>query len=141
MPTRFPQVNAAAILAAAAAAFAFSLVWYSPLLFGSVWIEAKGAEATAMPLWKFALAPLRELITAALLAWLVGRLGIDGWRKAAGLGFVLWLAFYVVQLSGAVIFDGMPVALGAVHAGDWLGKMLIMAVIVSVWPRPRPAAA
>jgi hypothetical protein len=141
MHSQFDRVNVASIVVAAAVAFAFSLAWYSPLLFGSVWVEAKGADATAMPLWKFFLAPLRELITAWLLAWLIGRLGIDDWKKAAGLGFVLWLAFYVVQLAGAVIFDGMPVALGAVHAGDWLGKMLIMSVIVTVWPKPRPAAA
>src|SRR5262245_64491380 len=114
------QVNYPAILAAALAAFAFSLVWYSPFLFGSVWVEAKGAAATAMPLWKFFVAPLRELITACLLGWLIGRLGIDSWKGAAGLGLVLWLAFYVVQLAGAVIFDGMPPALGAIHAGDWL---------------------
>jgi hypothetical protein len=51
---------------------------------------------------------------------------------------VLWLAFYVVQLAGAVIFDGMPAALAAVHGGDWLGKMLLMAVILSQWPKARP---
>lgn len=140
-PARSSGVNVAAVAVAAAAAFAFSLAWYSPLLFGGVWIEAKGAEATAMPAWKFVLAPLRELVTASLLAWLIGRLGLGGWRKAAGLGFVLWAAFYVVQLAGAVIFDGMPVALGAVHAGDWLGKMLIMAVIVSAWPKQQPMPA
>lgn len=130
------RMNYAAILAAAIAAFAFSLVWYSPLLFADIWVGAKGAEATAMPTWKFLLAPLRELITALLLAWLIGRLGIESGMSAASLGFVLWIAFYVVQLAGAVIFDGMPVALGAVHAGDWLGKMLIMSVILAVW-RPR----
>jgi hypothetical protein len=41
--------NYAAIVAAGLLAFAFSLVWYSPLLFGSIWVDAKGAEATAMP--------------------------------------------------------------------------------------------
>ena len=96
-------------------------------------MEAKGAEATAMPVWKFFVAPLRELITAWLLAWLFGRLGIDNWKGAAALAFGLWVAFYVVQLAGAVIFDGMPLALGAIHAGDWLGKMLLMALILSVW--------
>lgn len=135
------RVNIAAIVVAAVTAFAFSLVWYSPLLFADVWIDAKGAEATAMPMWKFLVAPLRELISAWLLAWLIGRLGIADWKGAAFLALVLWLAFYVVQLAGAVIFDGMPPALGAVHAGDWLGKMLIMSLILSFWPARQPAAA
>jgi hypothetical protein len=132
------RMNYAAIVLAGLTTFAFSLVWYSPLLFGSVWIDAKGADATAMPLWKFFVAPLRELITAWLLAWLIGRLGIESWKEATGLALVLWAAFYVVQLAGAVIWDGMPPVLGAVHAGDWLGKMLIMALILSGWRRPQP---
>jgi hypothetical protein len=140
MESHLARINYAAVIVAALTAFAFSLVWYSPLLFGSVWIEAKGADATAMPAWKFFIAPLRELITAGLLAWLIGRLAIDSWKDAAALGFILWLAFYVVQLAGAVIFDGMPPALGAVHAGDWLGKILILSVVVSVWRRPQTLA-
>lgn len=135
------KVNPVAIVIAGLTAFSFSLVWYSPLLFGSVWTDAQGAEATAMAPWKFFLAPLRELLTACFLAWLIGRLDIADWKSAAGLGVLLWLAFYVVQLAGAVIFDGMPPALGAVHAGDWLGKMLLMALILNAWRRPRPAAA
>lgn len=130
-----------AIVVAAVVAFAFSLVWYSPLLFGGVWEQAQGAEATAMPPWKFFVAPLRELVTAAFLAWLIGRMGIRRWQEAAIVGLVLWLAFYVVQLSGAVIFDGMSPWLGAVHAGDWLGKMLIMSIVLSLWPRRRAAEA
>jgi hypothetical protein len=134
------RINPAAVVVAGVAAFAFSLVWYSPLLFGSVWTETQGTEATAMAPWKFFVAPLRELFTAWFLAWLIGRLGIANWRSAAGLGVLLWAAFYVVQLAGAVIFDGMSPALGAVHAGDWLGKMLIMAMVVNAWPKSTQAA-
>jgi hypothetical protein len=132
------KVNPAAVVVAGLAAFAFGIVWYSPLLFESVWRDAQGAEATAMAPWKFFVAPLRELFTAWFLAWLLGRLGIASWKGAAGLGFLLWLAFYVVQLAGAVIFDGMSPSLGAVHAGDWLGKMLIMALILNAWRKARP---
>src|SRR4051812_45579230 len=120
-------INYPAVVVAGLTAFVFSLVWYSTVLFGSIWIETKGAQATAMPPWKLFVAPLRELITAWLLAWLIGRLGIDHWKRAANLALILWAAFYVVQLAGAVIWDGMPPALGAVHAGDWLVKMLVMA--------------
>jgi len=141
MDTQLRRLNYRSIVVAATAAFAFSLIWYSPFVFGSVWEEAKGADATAMPLWKFLVAPLRELITAWLLAWLIGRLGIVHWKGAASLSLMLWLAFYVVQLSGAVVFDGMPVALGVVHAGDWLGKMLLIALILSAWRMPEPVTA
>ena len=45
------------------------------------------------------------------------------------------------QLAGAVIFDGMPVALGVVHAGDWLGKMLLIALVLSSWRKAQPVTA
>lgn len=141
MSSRSDRVNHVAVLVAGLAAFAFSLVWYSPLLFGNVWTEAQGAQATAMPLWKFLVAPIRELISAYVLAWLIARLGIDNWKGAVRLALILWLAYYVVQLAGAVIFDGMPLALGSVHAGDWLGKMLLMALVLDRWRKPRPIAA
>jgi hypothetical protein len=131
------RVNYAAVVVAGLTAFSFSLVWYSPLLFGSIWTEAMGEDATAMRTWKLFVAPLRELISAWVLAWLIDRLGIEDWKGAVGLGFVLWLAFYVVQLTGAVIFDGMLLAVGAIHAGDWLGKMIIMALILNAWRKPQ----
>ena len=38
---------------------------------------------------------------------------------------VLWV--------GAVLWERTPPALAAIHAGDWLAKLLLVAVIVSVW--------
>ena len=40
-----------------------------------------------------------------------------------------------------MIFDGKPVALGAVHAGDWLGRMLFIALVLSTWRTPQPVTA
>lgn len=126
-----------AVVVTGLVAFACSIVWYSTLLFGSIWMESRGAAVASSPTWKFMIMPLREIITACLLVWLIGRLSITGWRQAAALGFVLWAAFYAVQLAGAVIWDDMPWALGAVHAGDWLMKMLLMSVMLSLWLGPK----
>jgi hypothetical protein len=127
------KTNALAVVVTGLTAFACSLLWYSPFLFGGIWMEHRGAAVVSTPAWKFLIAPLREIITSYLLAWMIARLGIEDWKKAAILGFWLWLAFYAVQLAGAVIWDDMPMALGAVHAGDWLMKMLLMSVMLSLW--------
>lgn len=128
------KINYLAVIVTGLVAFAFSLLWYSPLLFGDIWMESRGAAVASTPAWKMLIAPLRELIVAFVLAHLIARLGISGWRSAAALGFWLWLAFHAVQMAGAVIWDDMPLALGAVHAGDWLMKMLLMSVMLSLWP-------
>jgi hypothetical protein len=144
MTFHFPRISAVAVFAAGLIAFAFSLIWYSPFLFGFVWAAASGEAATAMPLWKLFVAPLREIISAFILAVLLGGLGIADRAGAAALGVFLWFGFYVVQLAGAVIWDGMAPALGAIHAGDWLVKMVLMSLVLVSWParaRNKPASA
>jgi hypothetical protein len=36
-------------------------------------------------------------------------------------------------LAGSVLWDNRPWKLAAIHAGDWLVKLLVMAVILGVW--------
>lgn len=129
------RVNYLAVLIAAGMAFAASLLWYSPLAFGDIWMQHRDAAAVSAPSWTMLVAPLRELIVAVVLAHLMARLSITKWWNAASLGFALWLAFHAVQMAGAVIWDNMPLALGAVHAGDWLMKMLLMPTVLALWPR------
>lgn len=124
--------NSLAVAVVGVASFTLSLVWYSPWLFGSLWA---GAGEQAIPGWKFAFAPLREIVSAAVVLFLIRRVRALDWKEAIALALVLWVGFYVVQLSGAVIWDNMPWKLGAVHAGDWLMKMLVMASALSAWQR------
>ena len=139
MTFRLHRSSLAAVVAAGLVAFAFSLVWYSPLMFGFVWTSASGEAATAMPLWKLLVAPLREIISAYVLAVLISGLAIKDRAGAAALGVFLWFGFYVVQLAGAIIWDGMAPSLGAVHAGDWLVKMVLMSLVIVSWPARRRA--
>ena len=131
------KLNYTAVVVTGFMAFALSLLWYSPLLFGNIWRELRDVPATPLPDWTFAFAPLREIITAFCLADLIVRLRIMNWKSALGLGLWLWFAFYFVQLAGAVLWDNKPWQLGLVHGGDWLMKMLSMSVVLSVWHSKR----
>lgn len=126
-------INRRVVVGTGLAAFALSLMWYSPFLFGDVWLELTRADPSAIPAWTMLVAPVREIVVAYVLAYLIERLGIVDWKRAAGLGFGLWLAFHAVAMAGAAIWEDMPWRLAAVHAGDWLMKMLFMAVILALW--------
>ena len=52
---------------------------------------------------------------------------------AFGLGLTLWIAFPVVLLIGSVTHENVPWKLAAIHAGDWLAKLVILAIVVTVW--------
>lgn len=80
-----------------------------------------------------AFAPLREIIASFVLAHLIVLAGLTNWRATTRLMLLLWLAFHGVGMAGAVLWDNMQWQLGAVHAGDWLMKMLYMGVVLSIW--------
>ncbi len=84
-------------------------------------------------------APLRELIASYVLALLITRLQLLQWKNAGKLIVLLWLAFHAVGMAGAILWDNMAWQLGAVHAGDWLMKMVFMAVVLSIWHNKKSA--
>ncbi len=133
------RANFLYIVVVGLAAFAFSLAWYSPLLFGGVWQSHSNASISSSANWKFVLMPLREIVTAFTVAFLIYQLPSMSWRNASLLAAVLWFGFYVVQLAGAVLWDNRPWQLSAVHAGDWLVKLQIITISLSLLLR-QPAS-
>ena len=125
------KINYIATVVTGLAAFALSLLWYSPFLFGNIWLALRNAPVHPLPGWTFLFAPLREIISAFLLTHLIVRLGVNNWKNALGLGCVLWFSFYFVQLTGAVMWDNLPWQLGLVHSGDWLMKMVFMSLLLN----------
>ena len=126
-------INYLAVIATGLIAFVLSLMWYSPILFGTIWMKYRNASAHTSPAWTMMFAPLRELIVSYVLALLITRLILTNWKSTVKLIFLLWLAFHAVGMAGAIIWDNMPWQLGVVHAGDWLMKMLFMAIVLSIW--------
>jgi len=115
------------------AAFFLSIIWYSPLFFGKIWEQYRNLPNPNIPQWTMAFAPLRELIASFVLAKLIIRLNITNWKETAKLMLLLWLAFHAVGMAGAILWDNMQWQLGAVHAGDWLMKMLFMGIVLTQW--------
>ena len=129
------EMNYLAVVAAAVAAFVVSTVWYT--VFGNAWMELRGidpASAAEMgtPAWKMLFVVLQSLVVAFMLAYFVVRLGIADWTGAVGLGALIWV-FPAMILLGSVVHESVPLMLAAIHAGDWLVKLLLMSVILGVW--------
>jgi len=128
------QLNSLAIVVAAVAAFVVSSVWYT--IFGKTVAVARGEAASdtgRMPVWKLLVELVRSLVVATVLAGLCVKLGASSVAAAMLLGFVLWVGFPLVLWTGAIIWENVPVKLAAIHAGDWLAKLVLVAAIVGVW--------
>jgi Protein of unknown function (DUF1761) len=135
------RINLWAVIAATLVTFLVSSLYYSPLGFGHVWQEySAGPVAGSKPSVGLALGEFaRTLFLAYMLAYFFVRLGVTGWQDALRLGLYLWAAFSATQWVGGIMWEHSPLPLAALHAGDWLVKILLMALILGTW-RAKPNA-
>ena len=130
-------INYWAVIVTTLAAFAFSSVYY--MVFGKARMKLLANEpgATAdvrkVPVWKVALELVRSFVVTLVLAHVIVLARIAGWLDAAQLAIWIAIGFPVMILMGSVTWDKRPWKLAAIHAGDWIIKLLLIAVILGVW--------
>jgi len=121
------------IAAAAVVAFIASSVYYAaatPLERRAV---GEGALQRGRPgPWKVLAELLRTAIVASAFAWIANRSGDLDVSHAIVLALIMWAGFPVVLLTGSVIWEKVHPATAAMHAGDWLLKLLIVAVVLGL---------
>ncbi len=128
------QVNFVAVGAAAIAVVVFAAVYYIVLARPRTRLSPAAATATDRPSpWLMVLELAKSFVIAGVVAGLVAAAGFAGLAAAVLLGFALWIAFPVALLAGSVAHEKVPVPLAAIHAGDWLAKLLIISVVVTLW--------
>lgn len=133
------HVNYVAVIGATVAAFVLGWLWYSPLLFFKPWMRLRGMDPVAamagakMPMGKLVIELLRCFVLSYIVARFVALLGVSSWMGAVHFGFFVWLGFPVIILTGSVLWENIPWKVAAIHAGDWLVKMLVIPIIVTVW--------
>jgi hypothetical protein len=118
---------------ATVAAFILSSLWYTVFGRQLAGLDDAYADPGAMPAWTVVAELVRSLVVATVLAWLAVSIDITDWAGAVGLGLAAWIGFPVVLLTGSVIHENVPWKLAAIHAGDWLVKLIVVTVIVSLW--------
>jgi hypothetical protein len=84
--------------------------------------EAAKERVSSLPPATRGLFGITLALTLAALAW-----------GLVNFGLLLWFGFPLILLTGSVLWDNVPLKLAAIHAGDWLVKMLVIPLIVSAW--------
>ena len=126
------NVNHWAVVVSVVVVFILSSVYYS------VFSKQLAAFTTtdpnvAMPVWKIPLELLRSFVVAYVLARLFALVGELGVLEDVSVALSLWVGFPVVLLTGAMLHEGVPWQLAALHAGDWFIKLVVIAVILGLW--------
>lgn len=132
------RVNLIAVAVLTLIAFIASSIYYSSALFGQRFLELSGAGASSQPSPTKALLEIfRTFVLAYVIARLVAGTNSVSWKGSLRLGLMLWVGFPVILLSGSVLWQNVPWQLAAIHAGDWLMKLLLIPIGIELWPKRR----
>jgi Protein of unknown function (DUF1761) len=130
------SINIFAVMVAAISAFVEGALWNSPLIFGNARIKLAGLDPVTEMKGSPA-KPLAELIRCLVVAFVLAQVLriariADPWA-ALGMAALIWFGFQAAFLAGGIIWERLPPKLYAIHVGDALVKILLMAAILGVW--------
>ena len=133
---RLPAINFWAVLVAAVVAFVASAAWYIAFSKQRAALSPAAAAIGGRPqVTQMVLELARNLVVAFVLAYIVEHIGITTAARAAALGLLLWIGFPLILLTGSIMYEKVPWRLAAIHAGDWLIKLLVIPIITAIWRR------
>lgn len=132
------QVNYLALVIGTILAVAFSAVYYFILNKRVVAYRAaragkKDEIQTTISVNKFLIEFVRTFILGLVIANAILLLNLVAINQAVLMAFWLWIGFPVVLLTGLVIHERMSAPLVAIHAGDWLVKILLFSILLTLW--------
>lgn len=121
------------IAVAAVVAFVLSSVYYALVTPWERRAVGAGALDRGKPVpWKVLAELARTAVVAGVFAWVAERSGHIGVAPGLVLALILWVGFPLVLLSGSVMWEKVHPATAAMHAGDWLMKLLLIAVVIGL---------
>jgi len=133
------HVNYLAVLVAAVAVFVLGWLWYSPLLFFKPWMRLRGLDPSAamagakLPAGRLVIEFARCVVLSYVIARFMVLLHILRLIGAVHFGLFAWIGFPVLIFTGSVLWENTPWKVAAIHAGDWLVKLLAISIIVFLW--------
>ena len=119
------------VAVAAVAAFVLSSVYYTvatPLERRALGDRALDRGRPAP--WKVVAELLRTAVVAGVLAWIAALADLLTLPGTLLLAIVVWIGFPVALLTGSVTWEKVPPVTAALHAGDWLLKLLLIGAVL-----------
>ncbi len=134
----FGLVNLAAILVAAIVDMVIGFVWYSPFLFGPMWMRLRGKEPARredmqFPASKMILEFVCALVTAFVLALYLPIFAAVSVTAAIIFTLTIWVGFYVTTLLGEVVWEDKSFGLFLINGGLRLVTLIAMTLVLTWW--------
>lgn len=133
-------INYWAVLVSGVAMMVLGGLWYSPLLFGNIWIKLSGFSQKDMEKAKqkgmaasYFFNFVATLVMAYILAHFVDYVDATTWQDGLLAGFWIWLGFIATVSLASVLWEGKPFSLYLINIAYYLVGLPIMGVILTLW--------
>ncbi|HIH25913.1 DUF1761 domain-containing protein [Candidatus Woesearchaeota archaeon] len=138
------EINYLAVLVAAIASMIIGGLWYSPVLFGNVWMKLSGItqkdveKAKKQGMMKsmgrsYFFMFVMCLLTAYILAVLLNLVQAVNVKTGIHLGLLIWLGFIATVTSSSVIWEKKPFKLYIIGNGYNVVNLVVMSIILTLW--------
>ena len=132
-----PTINYLAVFVAAVVSIVLGAFWYSPVLFGKIWMQ--GSKMSEKDIKKghvtkaYVITFITALVTAYILALFLDYLEASTISAAFIGAFWIWLGFYATTATGPILWENKPWTLYFLNVGYHLVALILMAVILTLW--------
>lgn len=133
-------INYWAVLVSGLVCMIVGSLWYSPLVFGNVWMKLSGMtekqleEAKKKGMGKtYVISFLSTLVMAYVLGHFVDYAEATTFMLGMQTGFWIWLGFIATVMLGMVLWDNKPFTLYLINTLHYLVCLLLIGGLLAVW--------
>lgn len=130
------MVNHLAVWVTALVAMAIGYLWYSPKLFGPMWMKLSGIKMKKKPegMWKtFVAGLISNAVLAYVLALVLKVMEAETIGHGIFTGLLMWLGFMATISLGMVLWEKKPFKLYILNNAHNLIMMAVMGALLAVW--------
>ncbi len=133
------DVKYLAVIVSAALAFTLGALWYSPVMFGELWMKLNGLTPKKLKGQRqhmsriYIVTAVTYLVTATVLTLLIAYSGATSALQGAWIGFLTWLGFAATVGLVAAQFSGKSLGAFLLDAGYRFVYLIAMGTILAVW--------
>ena len=134
------MVNYIAIIVASIVSFVIGMLWYSPLLFGNLWMKSAGLSKDKIGKAKkkgmgktILIAFLTTVIMVYVLGYLLNILNYNDAISGAIIGFLVWLGFLATTGLGRVLWEGKSFSFYLINTLHELVSLVVIGAILGAW--------
>jgi len=131
-------INYLPILVSSVVGFGISSLWYSPILFGKEWMEARkistnDIEKTKGIFRSYITQFIVTLVTFSVLAFIISMADVRSSTDGAFLGLLAWLGFIVPTSLSSLLWKRETITLVLIDTINYLLILTIGGAIIGAW--------